>query len=433
MPSRPTFLAILTLALSFSTLTSALPRPNPKAYPPSYISSGAIDGAAGQRRDWGKRLMKRQQTFVLAPEGLTTETAQTAAPTTTSETTTTPQSLTTTTSEATPRSTSSTAQPTTTSETTSETDTSATPVSTAVSSSSSTSASPSSASSASASSSPASSISSSPSLSSASTSSSTSSSVSAKPTQENKKSGNIFAPSNRLFGLGVVIIIVIVLLALLLFIYLIKRASHLPRFADHRDYPEGFPRQFLDDKALSKRWSHTSQTGLLAPGQVGPMAGRGEEDATEMELENEFATKPILQRREARESPLQAKRPTRVSSLPPRSVSTPQAPQTPQPPTAHPPLPPTLKSTPLPALPAVAPPAPSPAPVPAPTPPPASSPTRRAPPPPPTKLSRKPPPALTSLPPNRQRAGAHPIANVNGGYKHPHSPPRGSGLRNELK
>lgn len=60
-------------------------------------------------------------------------------------------------------------------------------------------------------------------------------------------------------------------------IYLVKRLAHSPRYADSRDYPDGFPRDFLDDKALSKRWSHTSQTGLLwEEGAKVPSSSAGE-------------------------------------------------------------------------------------------------------------------------------------------------------------
>ncbi|BGP03682.1 Proteophosphoglycan ppg4 [Rhodotorula toruloides ATCC 204091] len=94
--------------------------------------------------------------------------------------------------------------------------------------------------------------------------SATSSSQSASATSASDSSnGNIFSPSNHLFMVGILVIIGIIVFSILTVIYLVKRLAHSPRYADSRDYPDGFPRDFLDDKALSKRWSHTSQTGLL--------------------------------------------------------------------------------------------------------------------------------------------------------------------------
>ncbi|GAA5883078.1 hypothetical protein JCM3774_000570 [Rhodotorula dairenensis] len=59
--------------------------------------------------------------------------------------------------------------------------------------------------------------------------------TSASPAQAS--SGNIFAKSNKLFAVGIVVIIAIVITGLLAVIYVIKRISHLPRYADARDYP----------------------------------------------------------------------------------------------------------------------------------------------------------------------------------------------------
>ncbi|BGP27831.1 hypothetical protein JCM10295v2_006809 [Rhodotorula toruloides] len=119
--------------------------------------------------------------------------------------------------------------------------------------------------------------------------SSVASTLSASATSVSDSSnGNIFSPSNHLFMVGILVIIGIVVLSILTVIYLVKRLAHSPRYADSRDYPNGFPRDFLDDKALSKRWSRTSQMGLLSEerAKVPP--------AKSVEVEDVRGSEPVL-------------------------------------------------------------------------------------------------------------------------------------------
>ncbi|GAA6034657.1 hypothetical protein JCM8097_001102 [Rhodosporidiobolus ruineniae] len=453
---RP-YLLLLCLTLAWTLACAAPSRPLVNRNPKRSLDAGGLD----ERREWGRRLVRRQvvatpavaaaaatsATFVAAPVETTTAAAVTTSSVAVPETTATSEPTTSaTTTEADETSTVSVPAASSSAESSASEPASTTATSSAVSSASSSTESASTSTTRSASRHASSTSSAEPSASAAADHEDEDD----KKKESNKSSGSIFSPSNRLFGLGIVIIIAIIVLTLLASIYIIKRLSHLPRYADERDYPDGFPRTFLDDKALSKRYSHQSQAGLL-DGAAMPAGRWGEGDAKELPGavggEEEFgAALGFLPR--AREGQRQVEhdvaRPARGSSLVgpglPRASTAPPAPTSEAP--RRPSLPAALKSVPLPPLPPVS----SSASLSAP--PPLQhhqqhqlqQQARRPPPPPPNfsrpsssasagpnRLHRKPPPPplkpeslTTTTTTDNDRLTALP----RGMRKHPHSPPR---------
>ncbi|GAA6024266.1 hypothetical protein JCM11491_006381 [Sporobolomyces phaffii] len=95
---------------------------------------------------------------------------------------------------------------------------------------------------------------------------------------EQVSSGNIFSPSNKLFAVGIVVIIAIIVLAIFAFIFIVKRVLHSSRFIDPLDYPEGLP---YDSEKISKRYSRSSQVGMLDPVQLSPNSSMESYDSLE--------------------------------------------------------------------------------------------------------------------------------------------------------